>query len=81
MLTRIGLISLCLVTFASGCASRTTPVQLVPDQELLADCPRTAVRLETNGDLAIAYRTRDQDLSRCNADKAALRAFFATRAE
>lgn len=57
------------------------PVQLKPSDDLLADCPRTTVRLEVNGDLAEAYRVRDSDLRRCNADKAALRAFYATKAD
>lgn len=50
----------------------------MPDAALLEDCDKRPVRLETNGDLAIAYKTRDQDVDICNADKAALRAFYAT---
>jgi len=53
----------------------------MPDAALLADCVKRPVRMETNGDLAIAYKTRDQDVDICNADKAALRAFYAEAAE
>jgi hypothetical protein len=77
MKTRIGLISLFLMVFVGGCGS-TKYVQLKPDPTLLQDCPRTEVVLLVNGDLALAFRARDQDLSRCNADKAALRAFYGT---
>lgn len=80
MRTRIGLISLFLALSLTACAS-TTPVQLRPSDDLLADCPATPVRLEVNSDLAEAYRVRNSDLRRCNADKAALRAFYATEAE
>jgi hypothetical protein len=52
----------------------------MPDAELLRDCEKTAVRLETNGDLAVAYKTRDNDVDVCNADKAALRAFYGVTA-
>ena len=39
------------------------------------DCVKRPVKLETNGDLPVAYLTRDQDVDICNADKAALRAW------
>lgn len=80
MRTRIGLISLFLLVSATACNS-ITPVQLRPSDDLLADCPATPVRLEANSDLAEAYRVRNGDLRRCNADKAALRAFYDTKAE
>jgi hypothetical protein len=56
-------------------ACQTTPqvVSVVPPAELLEDCVRRPVRMETNGDLVVAYAIRDQDLDICNADKAALR--------
>jgi len=43
--------------------------------ELLADCKERPVKLETNGDIIIAYQSVRGDLKRCNADKAALRAW------
>lgn len=57
----------------TGCATTERIVSITPPADLLADCPKRPVALETWGDLAIAYRTRDQDVDRCNADKAALR--------
>jgi len=47
----------------------------VPPVELLADCKERPVKLETNGDIIIAYQSVRGDLKRCNADKAALRAW------
>lgn len=80
MRTRIGLISLFLMLSATACNS-ITPVQLEPSAELLADCPETPVALVVNSDMPKAIRSLRSDLRRCNADKAALRAFYATEAE
>ena len=74
-LTRIGLISLFLLTSVGACQTTRQVVSIVPPAELLEDCVKRAVRLETNGDLAVAYAIRDFDVDVCNADKAALRAW------
>lgn len=65
--------ALCLVVALMGCASTERVVSITPPADLLRDCVKRPVALETWGDLAIAYRTRDQDVDTCNADKAALR--------
>lgn len=64
---------MCAVLLMAGCAHAPTVVSITPSADLLADCPKRPVALETWGDLALAYKTRDQDFDRCNADKAALR--------
>lgn len=76
----LGLISLSLLSFVSACGS-VRYVTVAPEAYLLADCVKRTVTLETNGDLAVAYVTRDQDVDICNADKAALREFYATGAD
>lgn len=59
-----------------ACASKQVETRFaIPPAELMADCVRRTVKLEVNGDLAVAYQTRDNDLARCNADKAALRSW------
>lgn len=79
MRTRIGLTSLFLLSFATACQTTDRQVvSIIPEATLLEDCVKRPVRLETNGDLAVAYATRDQDVDICNADKAALRAWART---
>jgi len=75
MLPLIGLTSVLLLTSLQGCASTEYALQPFPS-ELAENCVKRPVALETNGQLAIAYKTRDQDLDICNADKAALRAWL-----
>lgn len=65
--------ALCLVVALAGCASTERVVSITPPADLLVDCTKRPVALETWGDLALAYKTRDQDMDTCNADKAALR--------
>lgn len=65
--------ALCLVVALAGCASTERVVSITPSADLLVDCVKRPVALETWGDLALAFKTRDQDFDRCNADKAALR--------
>lgn len=44
---------------------------------LAQDCKETPVKLETNGDIVLGYRSVRNDLKVCNADKAALRQWAA----
>ena len=49
----------------------------VPPADLLADCPEPSSDFRTNGDLAVGFVNMRGALRRCNADKAALRAWTA----
>lgn len=68
-----GVAILALLPLLTGCAERL--VYATPPVELLADCPKPAPVIETNGELAQAYVLRGHALDLCNADKAALRAW------
>jgi len=68
------------MSFVGACNS-IRYVNVGPEDSLLADCVKRPVALETVGDLAVAYKTRDQDVDICNADKAALREFYASTAQ
>ena len=49
----------------------------MPPADLLADCPHApAPTARTNGALAGAVQDERAALDRCNADKAALRAYY-----
>lgn len=63
-----------LAILLTGCAINPPKVvKLYPPVDLVQDCLRTEVFIAKNKDLAVAYQTRDADLTRCNTDKAALR--------
>ena len=66
---RPGLLSLCLLMSLTGCVT-------APPTILLRDCTETEVQIETNADLARKAKQLQYDLASCNADKAALRAFY-----
>lgn len=71
--TRIGLMSLCLMTLLPACAKF-----VMPEQSLLADCAITAVPdgQLTNRQLGKLALDRETDTMVCNADKAALREWY-----
>lgn len=74
-LTRIGLglTPLSLMLCLTACS--VTP--LTPPPDLLADCRHAPAPTErTNGALAGAVQAERAALDRCNADKAALRAYY-----
>lgn len=56
-----------------GCA--TGPELVLPDDALLADCPKAGIKGVTNLDLAVGFNDRGRNIDECNADKAALRAW------
>ena len=60
--------------FLPACATKQLPEPVLGfPYELAQDCEETPVRLETNGDIVLAYRSARSDLRACNADKAGLR--------
>ena len=63
------------MTSVTACQTTERIVSITPPAELLEPCVKREVRMETNGDLVVAYAIRDFDLDVCNADKAALRAW------
>lgn len=71
----LGLTSLCLLLFLTGCASTGRTQVLLPPDDLLQDCVADAVEPRTNLDLLRLIQSQRAALAGCNADKAALRAW------
>lgn len=77
--TRIGALSLCLLTCAACSPARPLPAPC-PDPPaglLLETAPPKAPRLEQNLDLLLYLLDLQSRLESCNADKTALRAWHA----
>lgn len=73
-----GLAAGCLTLFLTACSA---PVPLAPPAEYLKDCPHAEPPEDrTNAGLAEAVRQERLALARCNADKAALRAWAGGKA-
>lgn len=70
-----------LAMFVTGCATtepaqiKTRTIYATPPESLYPVCPKPSITIQTNGDLARAYRAAIQSIESCNKGIDALRAY------